>query len=378
MSGQSKPDPEATAAGPVGPLLALLAFGFYATHDVLIRILGETYSVFQIMFFMGLLSFPMLVVILIRDPHPGTLRAVHPWWMTLRTVMVVTSAFGAFYAFTVLPLAQVYAVLFASPLLVTLLAIPVLGERVGIHRGLAVAVGLLGVLVVLRPGAAAVTAGHVSALVSALAAALVGVTSRKIGRDERSAVLLLYPMLANVVIMALLMAPVYVPMSLAHLGVVAVIALLALLAMMLTIIAYRRAEAALVAPMQYSQILWAAFYGAVLFGESPDRWTLAGASLIVGSGLYIVFRESRREVSANRPVQRTRIRSESVAAPRPVIVTAEAENADAQVQNAPCIDRTGGVIPAHGRSVAQPGRALSSGGRGRWFESTHSDHQSTT
>jgi len=328
MPAPAQSDPERLASGPTGPLMALLAFAFYATHDVLIRILGETYSVFQIMFYMGLLSFPMLVVILIRDPHPGTLRAVHPWWMTLRTLMVVTSAFGAFYAFTVLPLAQVYAVLFASPLLVTLLAIPVLGERVGIHRGLAVVVGLLGVLVVLRPGAQEITPGHISALISALAAALVGVTSRKIGRAERSAVLLLYPMMANVVIMAALMAPVYVPMALPHLGVVAIIALLALLAMMLTIAAYRRAEAALVAPMQYSQILWAALYGALLFDESPDRWTVAGASLIVGSGLYIVFRESRRNVSANRPVQRTRMRNESVAAPRPVIIAAETANAD--------------------------------------------------
>ncbi|MCB1361958.1 MAG: DMT family transporter [Rhodobacter sp.] len=319
MPAASDREPARLPSGPTGPLMALAAFGFYATHDVLIRILGETYSVFQIMFYMGLLSFPMLVVILIRDPHPGTLRAVHPWMMVVRTVSMVVSAGGAFYAFTVLPLAQVYAVLFASPLLVTLLAIPMLGERVGLHRGLAVVVGLLGVMVVLRPGAQAITLGHLSALTAAAAAALSGVISRKIGRDERSAVMLLYPMMANVVIMAAILPAVYVPMELAHLAVVGVIALLALFAMTLTIGAYRRAEAALVAPMQYSQILWASVYGALLFDETPDRWTVAGAALIVGSGLYIVFRESRRNVSANRPVLRTRLRTETVAAPRPVL-----------------------------------------------------------
>ncbi|MCW1933897.1 DMT family transporter [Pararhodobacter zhoushanensis] len=320
MTAPTAMTPERAPSGPIGPLMALLGFALYATHDVLIRILGETYSVFQIMFYMGLLSFPLLVVILIRDPEPGTLRAVHPWWSLARTACVVASAGGAFYAFTVLPLAQVYAVLFASPLLITLLAIPMLGERVGLHRGLAVVVGLCGVLVVLQPGAAPLGPGHVAALVSAMTAAMNGVIVRKIGRDERAAVLLLYPMLANVIVMAMLLPAVYVPMQLGDLALVGVIATLALIAMTLTIGAYRRAEAALVAPMQYSQIIWAALYGALLFGEAPKRATVVGATLIIASGLYIVFRESRRNVSANRPVQQTRMRNESVSAPRPIVM----------------------------------------------------------
>jgi len=307
-------------SGPLGPLMALAAFGLYATHDVLIRILGGSYSVFQIMFYMGLFSFPLLVVMLIRDPEPGTLRAVHPGWMLARTLCVLVSAGGAFYAFTVLPLAQVYAMLFASPLLITLLSIPMLGERVGIHRGLAVAVGLLGVLVVLRPGGAELGLGHAAALASALTAALNGVIMRKIGKDERSAVLLLYPMLANVVVMASILPLVYVPMRLPDLATVGVIAALAFAAMLLSIAAYRRSEAAVVAPMQYSQILWAAFYGALLFGESPNRFTLAGATLIVASGLYILFRESRSSSQSMRPVVQADLRNESVAAPRPVVV----------------------------------------------------------
>lgn len=320
MPAPASSHPARAASGPVGPLLALISFALYATHDVLIRILGESYSVFQIMFYMGLLSFPLLVVMLIRDPQPGTLWAVHPWWSLARTFCVVTSAGGAFLAFTMLPLAQVYAVLFASPLLVTLLAIPLLGERVGPHRGAAVAVGLAGVLVVLRPGGGEIGLGHAAALVSALTSATNSVIVRKIGRVERSAVLMLYPMLANVLVMAAILPAVYVPMTLPHLGVVGVIAALAFAAMMLSISAYRRAEAALVAPMQYSQIIWATLFGALLFNESPDRWTVVGAGLIIASGLYIVFRESHRDVSVNRPVQHTRLRNESVAAPRPVVM----------------------------------------------------------
>src|SRR6056297_1436415 len=118
-----------------GALLALLAFGVFSTHDVFVKILGGIYSPFQIVFFSVLLSFPLATVMLMRDAKPGTLVPVHPWWMALRTGAAVVTGVTAFYAFSVLPLAQVYAILFASPLLITLLAIPILGERVGIRRG---------------------------------------------------------------------------------------------------------------------------------------------------------------------------------------------------------------------------------------------------
>lgn len=289
------------ASGIAGPLMALLAFALYASHDAVVKHLGATYSAFQILFFSALLSFPLVVVMLLRDPTPGTLRPVHPWWSLLRTLAMVTSWAGAFYAFGVLPLAQTYAILFAMPLLITLLSIPILGERVGIHRGIAVLVGLAGVLIVLRPGAEALSAGHVGALLGAGGSALASVIVRRIGREERSAVLLLYPMVASCAMMGLLLPAVYVPVQLLDLAGMGVVGALSFVAALLIIAAYRRAEATVVAPMQYSQILWAAFFGYMFFNESPDLWTVVGAAVIIASGLYILFRESRRNVSANRP-----------------------------------------------------------------------------
>lgn len=308
MPSPADTDPVRLPSGPLGPVLALMAFGLYATHDVLIRILGETYNIVQIVFYMSLLGFPMLVLLQLRDPAPVSLRANNPGLMVLRTTAVMISGAAAFYAFTVLPLAQVYSVLFATPLLITLLAIPFLGEKVGIHRGLAVVVGLVGVLVVLRPGGGEFSLGHLAALLAAVSAAVNSVVVRKIGRQESNLVMLIYPLLGNVAVMGVAMIPVYVPMTLADLGVVTVIAILALVAMNLSIAAYRLADAALVAPMQYSQILWATFYGALLFNERPTLFTAAGSALIIGSGLYILFRESRRNVSATTPVLRSRLR----------------------------------------------------------------------
>ncbi len=297
-----------------GALLALGAYGVFATHDVFVKTLGAVYSPFQIIFFSVLFSFPLVTFMLMRDPTSGNLRPKHPWWTLLRTLSGVATGISAFYAFSVLPLAQVYAILFAAPLLITLLAIPVLGERVGPYRGAAVVIGLLGVLVVLRPGATEFTLGHLAALAAAVCGATGSVVVRKIGRDERDAVLLLYPMVANFVTMCAILPLVYQPMPIGHLGMLGITSLLGFAGGLLVIGAYRNGDAAIVAPMQYSQILWAAAYGLAFFDERPDGFTMLGAAIIIASGLFIVVRESR--VSRNRPVTQSRLRPETATGPR--------------------------------------------------------------
>ena len=297
-------------------ILAIIAFGLFATHDVVVKLLGGSYSPVQIIFFSVLLSFPLATFMLMRDPVSGHLRPVHPWWTALRTGAVVVTGFSAFYAFSVLPLAQVYAILFTSPLLITVLSIPILHERVGIHRWAAVLVGLVGVLIVLRPGSAPVEAGHVAALISAAGGATAAVVVRKIGNDERSVVLMLYPMVASFVVMAAILPTVYRPMPVEHLGLLGVVSLLAFAAGLSMIAAFRRGDAAIVAPMQYSQIVWAAAYGYFFFDERGDAFTWIGAGVVIASGLYVVMRESTAGASRNTPVLRTRTRYESGTAPR--------------------------------------------------------------
>ncbi|SLN36429.1 EamA-like transporter family protein [Pseudoruegeria aquimaris] len=292
-----------------GAVFALAAYGIFSTHDVIVKFLGGTYSPFQILFFSGLLGFPLLVLMLIGDPDKGTLRPVHPWWMLLRTAASMASGLGAFYAFSVLPLAQVYAIIFAAPLLITILAIPILGESVGLHRWAAVIVGLCGVLIVLRPGGTTLELGHAAALLCAVGGALNSVIVRKIGHEERSAVLLLFPMLANFIVLGAVLPFIYVPMPIEHFGGFALIAAMALLATFCLILAYRHGEAVIVAPMQYSQIIWASVYGLIFFNETLDGPTALGAGVIILSGLYILFRESRGKTSKTTPVLRTRTRS---------------------------------------------------------------------
>ena len=291
-----------------GAVLALIAFGLFSTHDVFIKSLGASYSAIQIVFFSVLLSFPLATIMLMRDAKPGTLVPVHPWWMAVRTVAAVITGVSAFYAFSNLPLTQTYAILFATPLLITVLSIPILGETVRLQRWIAVVVGLAGVLVVLRPGSTELTLGHAAAILAAISGSFASIIVRKIGAEERTVVMLLYPMVANFVVMGIALAFVYVPMPIGHLGMLAIISLLAWIAARFIIAAYQTGEAAIVAPMQYSQILWATVYGLVFFDEVPDSFTAVGAAIIIASGLFIVFRESQSGASENMPVLRTRSR----------------------------------------------------------------------
>ena len=109
-----------------GVAFALAGFAVFSTHDVVIKFLGGTYAPFQILFFSALLGFPIATLMMMGDKTPGTLRPVHPWWVALRTVAAILTGVSAFYAFSVLPLAQVYAFIFAAPLLITVLSIPIL------------------------------------------------------------------------------------------------------------------------------------------------------------------------------------------------------------------------------------------------------------
>lgn len=298
-----------------GALLALAAFATFSAHDVLIKQLSTTYTAFQIVFFTSLFAMPVLTLVLIQDPRPDTLRPQHPYWMAVRSVASVAAGLCAFYAIGELPLAQVYAFIFTAPLLITLLAIPILGETVRLRRGIAVGVGLIGVFVVLQPGTAPLTWGHIAALCSAFAGAMVSIIVRKIGKEERSVLMILYPMMANLAFTAAMMPFVYVPVSLVDLGILALDSMLVLAAMGLLVGAYLRADAVIVAPMQYSQMIWATIFGIFIFNESPGVMTYVGTAIIAASGLYILKREASGS-SNTTPVMQTRTRIGHAAALR--------------------------------------------------------------
>ncbi|MHA3979481.1 DMT family transporter [Halovulum sp. GXIMD14794] len=322
--------------GHFGAVFALAAFGVFATHDVLVKTLGATYSPIQIIFFSVLFGFPVVTMALLGDRTDGNLRPRHPGWTILRTVATVITGLCAFYAFSVLPLAQTYAILFATPLIITILAVPILGETIRLRRIVAVIFGFIGVMVVLQPGANPLSLGHLAALAAATGSAIASIIVRKLGSGERGIVLLLYPMAANFVVMGAALPFVYKPMPILHLGMVAAIATMGACATMLIIQAYRRSEAGVVAPMQYSQILWATAYGAMFFDEQPQLNVVVGAAIIILSGIYILWRERRAQASPTRPVSRTlHVRLDTGTLPRIGVILRRRRSNESPLANRP-------------------------------------------
>jgi S-adenosylmethionine uptake transporter len=225
------------------------------------------------------------------DPTPGPLRPVLPRLMALRCIVVVVNGFLGTYAFANLPLAQAYAIFFTMPIFITLLSVLLLGERIDLWRGAAVVLGLVGVVVALDPGRATLHWAHAAALAGAIVGAGNYVIIRKTGGQERTVVMILYPLMLQLVTAALVLPFVYTPMPLRDLGLTALMATVAFAGYFAVIAAYRRAPGIVVAPMQYSQILWAAIFGVLLFDEVMSGQTILGVGVIIVAGIIIVARQ---------------------------------------------------------------------------------------
>ncbi|MEM8701158.1 MAG: DMT family transporter, partial [Pseudomonadota bacterium] len=209
-----------------GLFAALGAFALFSTHDAVIKSLGATYEVFQIIFFSMLFAFVPMSIIMLADKAIDNFRPHYPVLVLCRAGLSIVAMSCAFYAFTVLPLAETYSLLFATPLLVTALSVPLLGETVRMQRWGAVVVGLIGVLIVLRPGLTELTPGHFAGLTAAAASAMSSILARKLGGKERPAVLILFPMLLSMPVMSMTLPVVYVPVTLPDLGLMAIVGFL--------------------------------------------------------------------------------------------------------------------------------------------------------
>ncbi len=276
-----------------GALLGLLGMGLFAVSDITIRFLGDGYDTFQIIFFAGLMSVPLIAGFAMADPSPSPLRPVLPRLMALRCVVVVVNGIFGTYAFANLPLAQAYAIFFTMPIFITLLSALFLGEKIDLWRGMAVVVGLAGVLVALDPGRATLEWAHAAALAGAVVGAGNYVIIRKTGGAERTVVMILYPLMVQLVVAALVLPFVYTPMPFRDLALTAIMATAAFAGYFAIIAAYRRAPGIVVAPMQYSQIIWAAIFGALLFDEKMSAQTLLGVAIIIVAGIVIVSRQDK-------------------------------------------------------------------------------------
>jgi drug/metabolite transporter (DMT)-like permease len=260
--------------------------------------------VHELVFTNALFSLVPVGLVSLRRGGIARLRTRRLQLHVLRGLCGLAGGLLAFYAYSQLPLADAYSIIFATPLLITALSVPILGEQVGWRRWSAVGIGFLGVLIMLQPGAAPIGPGSIAALAAACCSAFSILLVRKLSTTESTAAIALYSNLTVVVAMgALLPFGMTVPnlpdfLLMAASGLVGGTALLVLIA------AYRRAPAALVAPFQYSQMVWAIAIGFLIWRDVPDPAKLLGAAIVAASGLFILYRETtlgRRPTASLHP-----------------------------------------------------------------------------
>lgn len=286
-----------------GVAVGFLSYGLFSSSDASVKALGRLgLPVFEIIFLLTLVTF--VGTIGFAKPRSekwtGLFKLKRPGLVLLRAFLGTAGGLCGVYAFTTLPFAEAYSLLFLAPALVTILSIPLLGEQVGWRRWLSVAVGFAGVLLVVRPGFRELHLGHLAAAVAALIGALAMITLRKIGTTERRvSVLAVVYVMVLVVNGPLMLLDFRVPTA-QELGIALFGGFIGGIGQITMMIAIQLAPANRVAPAQYSQIVWAVAYGALFFGEFPDGVAFIGMVLVVASGLFTFFREEQRHQWSRR------------------------------------------------------------------------------
>ena len=224
--------------------------------------------------------------------RPGTLWRVHWPLHFLRGLLGIGMMFGFVYGLRTMPLSTAYAITFVAPMLVTAMAGPLLGERVGPGRWVAIGVGLIGVLVILRPtGQGMATLGGLAILLAAICYAASAITVRLLAqRDSTQAMVFWFIVLLSLGAGAMA-APNWLPLRATDLWVIAGVGISGSLAQVALTEAFRRGEASLIAPFEYSALVWGVCLDLALWGVLPDGVTWIGAGIIVVSGIYLLRRE---------------------------------------------------------------------------------------
>jgi drug/metabolite transporter (DMT)-like permease len=277
-----------------GIALILASTVFLGTSDVTAKYLSATLPSIEIAW-IRFLSFALIMVPAMLPGSP--LYALHSdrkGLQLIRGAALLGSSLFFISGLRFLPIAEASATGFVSPLFVTALSIFFLGESVGVRRWLATAVGLIGVLIILRPGSSAFHPAAFFPLVSALAWACTLIMTRMLSSSERAITTMAYSSIAGVCILTVLVPFVWVTPSWNDILFGIFIGVASTAGQWIVVLAFRYADASVLAPFSYTQLLWVSILGFMVFGEVPDIWTVTGAVFIVASGLYTAHRERIR------------------------------------------------------------------------------------
>jgi drug/metabolite transporter (DMT)-like permease len=286
----------------MGVLLALISYALYSTGDALVKGLGNDLSVFEIGLFTTLFSLLPAIFGKPADEKLGdAFKLRRPLITTLIAVCRTASVMFITYSFVTIPLAEAYSLVFLVPVMTIMLSVVVLREKVGLDRWVLAAISFIGVVIVVRPGFKELELGHLTALLCAICAAVSVIATRYTANVERKlslfAVPALFTLTANGI--GLFIVGGSFP-SLPLLAGLAACGIIGGIAYLMQLTALAKAPASHIAPMQYSQIVWALLFGALFFNEAPDLIGVIGLAIVVVSGVGNLLIDHARAYLVNR------------------------------------------------------------------------------
>lgn len=275
----------------------LAAVATFSVLDVCMKRLAETYPAMQVTFIRGAASLPFILLVTAWFRRWADL-VPNRWGLHLvRGLLQVSTLYFFVYSVNRLSLANTYTIFMSAPLLITALAVPFFGERVGWHRWMAIIVGLIGVIVVVRPGGESVEPGSaailggLAAIAAAVGYALSVLLIRVLSPSETSAATLFWALSLTAVFAGLLSIAGWVPVQWDHWGWIVMAGLSGALGQHFITEAFRLAAPSVVAPLEYTALAWGMLFDWLLWAMMPSSRMLTGAAIIVASGLYLIHRE---------------------------------------------------------------------------------------
>jgi drug/metabolite transporter (DMT)-like permease len=286
-------------AAPGGQQASLVAgIGFFLAGtwsfgvlDATAKLLTQSYHPLQVTWGRFFFAFVIVLPLAARLWRAGGLASRRPGLQLLRATLPAVVNFLFFVAIQHMQLAEVQAISFIAPLLVTALAALLLGERVGPRRWIAVAIGLCGVLAIIRPGSGVLTWVAGFALAQAMGNALFHLVTRSISAHDPPQLTFVYTATVGAAAATLFVPVVWTWPTPLDWALMVLTGVMGAVGHWFLILAYRRTEASSLAPYMYLQLPWITFLGWLLFGDLPDLWTLLGAAVVISSGIYVFSRE---------------------------------------------------------------------------------------
>lgn len=302
MTGKSSVKAGSKLSGNLRSIQAMLAgVVMFSIMDTTMKLLSAHYPAMQVAALRSLSSLPLVCAWLLwRGGLRSALQVRWPLHLLRAAIGIVMLALFA-YGVRELSLAEAYAIFFIGPILITALSVFVLKERVNAARWIAIAVGMAGVLVILRPsGDGMLTLGGLAILASAVCYAVSAVSGRILARSDRSEHMVFWLMLMMSIGAGALAAPGWVPVQAGDLALLAVLSVSGFLAQLAITEAFNHGEASVVAPFEYTALAWGIGIDWLMWQTLPDQTTLIGAAIIIGSGLYLIRHETAH-VEAEHP-----------------------------------------------------------------------------